>query len=197
MKPIIRIVLFLAVAGLAALGYASTATAAPKPLPAPVFHASNCEHRSTGSVDIPAVHGARYTLDGVRESAGTYTLATGSHTVTARKGRQSAHWSFTVTVRSIIGCAVVPTVPRPIIHWASPTFVAADWNQATCGQPEGSVDIPADTGVIYDLDTIPSPAGNALLGVGSHQLHAAPADGYRFPAFTVTSWSFTVVAPHC
>jgi hypothetical protein len=113
---LIRIVLLLAFTGLAVLGFAETVQATPTPPPAPVFHGSTCEHKSTGSVDIPAAHGSRYTLDGTRVTAGTYVLRLGAHAVTGRHGNQTRTWQFTVTYQNSPACILInppPHLPIP------------------------------------------------------------------------------------
>ena len=92
---------------------------------------------------------------------------------------------------------VVPTVDPTAEPGPAPTLdttpnvadVAPVWHQATCAAPDGSVDIPAVEGVSYDVDTIPGPEGNYLLGVGDHTVHADSGSGH-WP-----QWSFTVDAP--
>jgi hypothetical protein len=76
----------------------STIPAAARPaVPAPTWHDSTCAFPTIGSVDIPARHGVRYTLDGVPERADSYWLEPGLHTVTARRGHHVvSSWSFTV-----------------------------------------------------------------------------------------------------
>lgn len=70
------------------------------------------------------------------------------------------------------------------------------WHQATCAQPQGSVDIPTETGVEYALDFIPGPGGNYQLGLypPTHTVMAVPATGYIFTGgSSVVEWTFTVV----
>jgi len=95
---------------------------------------------------------------------------------------------------------VVPTVdptaepePGPTLDTTpNATDVAPVWHQATCEVPDGSVDIPAVDGVTYDVDTIPGPEGNYLLGVGDHTVNA---DSGSENSGHSAQWSFTVVAP--
>jgi len=77
--------------------------------------------------------------------------------------------------------------------------IAPVWHAATCTDTpgnEGNVDIPdAGPGVIYALDSIPGPAGNYLLGLGTHTVTAGAQAGYTLTG-TVT-WTYTVVKPNC
>ena len=123
MRTVIRSVLGLVVAGFAALGVEATATAGAPLIAAPMFHGSTCEHKTTGSVDIPAVHGVTYTLDGARARAGSHLLPLGGHTVTAKHGHDHASWSFTVVYQNSRACILINPPPRPPGFHLSPPIV--------------------------------------------------------------------------
>lgn len=122
MKTLIRLVLLLAVAGLAALGVASAARADTLVVPEnPVWYQATCS-QPLGSVDIPfGPAGVEYALDTIPGPGGNYQLGVGTHEVMALTFDGyvfpgGAHVvvfpDFTVVVPT--GCGVTP--PPPTHH---------------------------------------------------------------------------------
>lgn len=163
-----------------AVAHAATITVATKP---PIWHAAKCTDLpgDEGNVDIPdAGPGVIYYLDFIPGPPGNYLLGLGAHEVTASPQvgytlTGVTDWKYTVTKPA---CKVTPKPPV--------------WHAATCLNPDGSVDIPATTGVFYALDYIPGPAGHYLLSVGSHTVSTAPVRGYTLTG--TQFWSYTVKA---
>lgn len=131
MKPLIRLVLLLAVAGLAALGFASTAHAVTPVTPqAPTWHQATCS-QPAGSVDIPTQAGVDYALDTIPGLGGNYLLGVGTHTVdaSAQPGYvffpiihpPVTHWTFTVVSPGLCVPSSILTDPPPHIRvWTFP-----------------------------------------------------------------------------
>lgn len=94
---------------------------------------------------------------------------------------------------AVVHRAYRPAPPRVIVV----TPLAPTWHQVTCALPrtDGSVDIPVVRGVEYALDTIPGPADNYLIGLGTHTVQAFALPGFALRPGVVSQWSFTVVAP--
>jgi hypothetical protein len=150
---------------------------------APTWNAASCDNPdANGSVTIPAVTGVFYTLDGLPAPAANYLIGVGVHTVTASV--TSVEWTFTVADLSA-QCGITPLDTTPTAGDAPPI-----WRQATCEQPNASVDIPFVRGVDYSLDGVPGPAGNYLLGTGAHTVTADSGSADRLP-----TWTFTITVP--
>jgi hypothetical protein len=81
-------------------------------------------------------------------------------------------------------------MPTVRTHPAAPAkheeqITAPTWNAASCDNPDanGSVTIPAVTGVFYTLDGLPATAANYLIGAGAHTVTASASNA---------EWTFTV-----
>ena len=152
----------------------------------PTWVQASCDNPdASGMVDVPSTPGLFYTLDGLPAPGATYLIGAGTHTVTASV--DNAKWTFAVADMSA-QCGITPLDTTPTSDDVPPV-----WHQATCEQPNASVDIPPSApGIIYSLDDVPGPAGNYLIGSGIHTVTEDSGSADRIP-----TWTFTVSIPSC
>ncbi|MBC6112366.1 hypothetical protein H7U22_18240, partial [Pedobacter sp. CCM 8938] len=140
----------------------------------------------TGSINITAVTGEKYSIDGGTFTATTTyaSLTPGAHTVTSQSvdGCNSAAVPFTISPAKAVANAPVFAVTQPV-----------------CGTPTGSISITAVTGEKYSVDggAFTAATTYASLTPGSHTVTSQSVDGCSSAAmpFTISPAKATATTP--
>jgi len=140
----------------------------------------------SGGIDIPAVTGVDYSIDGTVVTSGFKDRAPGTYAVTAKAqpdyeltGYPVGGWDLTIAP------AIIPVTP------IAPTATHQTWNGTAF--VSGAISIPAVVGVNYFIDNAPAAAGPNNMDPGNYSVSAEAQAGYALQTYD-GPWSLTINA---